>query len=225
MKFISKNAYIQTAIHGTSFMVSAKNAFFTIARNILRIGAVLTISHLAILAGKLFVMAFATATSYYYFTGGYSDKLHDFVAPTILVMIISWMTASMFFDVLQMAFDSLLMCYVSDDEANNGEPIFAAPKMRDFVKEKGSLSERKARAYADTEPSGGCCSCCCSCCCRRGTAAKKEVGGFGDMERERGDYIDVSAEAEMSVVAHDDDEDVEYEEVEVEVDEEEEEEM
>ena len=233
MKFISKNAYIQTAIHGTSFLASSKNAFYLIARNILRIGAVLTISHLAILAGKLFVMAFATATSYYYFTGGYSDKLHDFVAPTILVMIISWMTASMFFDVLQMAFDSLLMCYVSDDEANNGEPIFAAPKMRDFVKEKGGLSERKARAYADTEPSGGCCSCCCccgsssctcsSCCCRRGTAAKKEVEGVGDMERERGDYIDVSAEAEMSVVAHDD-EDVEYEEVEVEVDEDEEEE-
>ena len=87
MKFISKNAYIQTAIHGTSFMVSAKNAFFIICRNILRIGAVFTVSHLAIIAGKLFVTMLATATSYYYFTGAFSDELHDFVAPTILVMV------------------------------------------------------------------------------------------------------------------------------------------
>ena len=123
MKFISKNAYIQTAIHGTSFMVSAKNAFFTIARNIMRIGAVFTVSHLAIIAGKLFVCMLATASSYYYFTGAFADKLHDFVGPTILVMIISWMTATMFFDVLQMAIDTILICYISDEEANNGEPL------------------------------------------------------------------------------------------------------
>lgn len=149
MKFISKNAFIQTAIHGTSFMVSAKNAFFTIARNILRIGAVFTVSHLAIIAGKLFVCSLATATSYYYFTGAYSDKLHDFVAPTILVMIISWMTASMFFDVLQMAIDTVLMCYVADEEANDGKPIFAGAKMNDFVNENGKMDEDGAKS--------GCC--------------------------------------------------------------------
>ena len=157
MKFISKNAYIQTAIHGTSFMVSAKNAFFTIARNILRIGAVFTVSHLAIIAGKLFVTALATATSYYYFTGEYAEKLHDFVAPTILVFIISWMTASMFFDVLQMAIDTILMCYVADEEANNGAPIFAGAKMNDFVKENGAMSEEDAKAHGEAKSSGGCC--------------------------------------------------------------------
>ena len=136
MKFISKNAYIQTAIHGTSFMISAKNAFFTIARNILRIGAVFTVSHLAVLAGKLFVCMLATASSYYYFTGAYADQLHDFVGPTILVMIISWMTATMFFDVLQMAIDTILICYISDEEANGGTAIFAGAKMSDFVKVK-----------------------------------------------------------------------------------------
>jgi len=152
MKFISKNAYIQTAIHGTSFMVSAKNAFFTIARNIFRIGAVFTVSHLAIIAGKLFVTALATATSYYYFTGDYADRLHDFVAPTILVMIISWMTASMFFDVLQMAIDTILMCYISDEEANNGSPIFAGSKMNDFVKENGAMDP-------DEHHESTCCGC------------------------------------------------------------------
>ena len=44
MKFISRNAYIQTAIHGGGFCTGCKEAFFAIARNIYSIGAVSVIS-------------------------------------------------------------------------------------------------------------------------------------------------------------------------------------
>jgi Plasma-membrane choline transporter len=40
MKFLNKNAYIQTAIFGYSFCKAARKAFFLIARNILRVAAV-----------------------------------------------------------------------------------------------------------------------------------------------------------------------------------------
>ena len=168
MKFISKNAYIQCAIHGTGFMTSAKNAFFIICRNIMRIGAVFTVSHLAIIAGKLFVCMLATGTSYYYFTGAYADKLHDFVAPTILVMIISWMTASMFFDVLQMSIDTILMCYIADEEANDGTAQFAGAKMNDFVKEHGAISEEEHHE-----------SKCCGCGSKPAPAAEPTTAQTG----------------------------------------------
>jgi len=44
MKFLNKNAYIQTAIFGYSFCKAARKAFFLILRNILRISAVAIVS-------------------------------------------------------------------------------------------------------------------------------------------------------------------------------------
>ena len=37
MKFLNKNAYIEVAVYGKNFCVSAKNAFFLLMRNILRV--------------------------------------------------------------------------------------------------------------------------------------------------------------------------------------------
>jgi len=53
MKFLNKNAYIQTAIFGTNFCTSAKNAFFLILRNIARIGACTLVSEFVIIIGKV----------------------------------------------------------------------------------------------------------------------------------------------------------------------------
>lgn len=55
MKFLNKNAYIITAIYGYSFMKSARVAFFTLLRNILRVSAVSLVSDFVLLLGKLFV--------------------------------------------------------------------------------------------------------------------------------------------------------------------------
>jgi choline transporter-like protein 2/4/5 len=44
MKFLNKNAYIQTAIFGYSFCKAARKAFFLILRNVLRISAVAIVS-------------------------------------------------------------------------------------------------------------------------------------------------------------------------------------
>jgi len=54
LKFVAKQAYIQTAIHGTNFCTGAKDAFFTIARNIFSVGAVSVVSGIALVIGKVF---------------------------------------------------------------------------------------------------------------------------------------------------------------------------
>ena len=54
MKFLNKNAYIQTAIHGYSFCKAARSAFFLIARNILRIMAVSFVGDFVLILGKVF---------------------------------------------------------------------------------------------------------------------------------------------------------------------------
>ena len=68
MKFLNKHAFIQTAIHGSSFIVASRNAFFIIARNIIRVGALSTVSSLALFVGKMFVAIMSGCCSYIYFT-------------------------------------------------------------------------------------------------------------------------------------------------------------
>ena len=53
MRFLNKNAYIQTAIYGYSFCKACRNAFFLIARNVLRVIAVSYVSDFVLLLGKV----------------------------------------------------------------------------------------------------------------------------------------------------------------------------
>lgn len=142
LKFISKNAYIQTAIHGTNFCTSCKNAFFLLARNILRIGALYVVSGVLLILGRVFVVVGASAASYYYLTGGYSDKVHGYIAPMVFVIFIAYFTAAMFMDVFQMAADTLIMCFIADEEIHDGVAKYGDKDLHEFVKTNGSLKEK-----------------------------------------------------------------------------------
>ncbi len=114
MKYIAKNAYIQTAIHGSSFLVACKDAFFLIARNIFTVGAVAAVSDLVLFIAKVFVCGTTTATGYFFLNAVLGEKLHDLVGPTVMIMILSWMNVSMFMDVFHMGIDAIIMCYLTD---------------------------------------------------------------------------------------------------------------
>jgi hypothetical protein len=141
MKFIAKHAYIQCAIHGTAFCSSAKNMFALIARNLLRIGALTLTAELVLFIGKLFVTLLATGCSYFFISANFSDQLYDIVGPTIFVAILSWTTATMFMDVLHMSVDTILHCFISDEEHNNGIPVFASDDMKGFVDAHGKMED------------------------------------------------------------------------------------
>merc|ERR1719218_67991 len=64
MKFLNKNAYVQTAIYGTSFMTSAKKAFFLILRNMARVAAVGFVSDFILVIGQMFISMLAGAACY-----------------------------------------------------------------------------------------------------------------------------------------------------------------
>ena len=53
MRFLNKNAYIQTAIYGYSFCKACKCAFFLLLRNILRVAAVNMVADFVLMLGKV----------------------------------------------------------------------------------------------------------------------------------------------------------------------------
>lgn len=139
LKFISKNAYIQTAIAGTPFCRSAANVFSLIANNMMRIGAILVTSQGALFIGKIFVTVLATGTSYIFINDYFTADLYEPVGPTILIAIISWMTATMFMDVLDMAISTIFQCFIADETSNGGVPAFAGDELKGFVDTHGAM--------------------------------------------------------------------------------------
>ena len=115
LRFISRNAYCQTAIHGSSFCFAAKEAFFLICRNVFRVGALAVVSGVALFIGKVFVVSVVGASAYYIFTAKYGNDIQGFAAPTILVMVLAYAIASMFTEVFETAVNCMLQCYISGE--------------------------------------------------------------------------------------------------------------
>lgn len=110
MKMINKNAYILTAVHGTDFITSAKNAFHLIMRNILGVlvlgnvtGMVFFIMQLLISLGA--TACFVTALNVFY------SGLQTTTVLAIIYFIIIFFITMMFFSVFSMAVDTLYLCF------------------------------------------------------------------------------------------------------------------
>lgn len=117
MKFLNKNAYIQTAIYATSFCKSARKAFFLLLRNILRVAAVNTVAEFVLLLGKLFVPCVTTCLAYLcmaYATN--NTEISGIVSPLIFIIILSYFVSAMFSEIFGMGIETILCCYVADEE-------------------------------------------------------------------------------------------------------------
>merc|ERR550519_3316486 len=70
MKFINRNAYILTAINGTNFCKSAKDAFSIILRNVVRVAVLDKVTDFLIFLGKVVITSTVALLSFFYFSGG-----------------------------------------------------------------------------------------------------------------------------------------------------------
>lgn len=143
IKFISKNAYIQTAIFGTKFLSSCKAAFYAIARNIARIGSLHIASTVALFIGKVFVCCICAACAYYILDTEYQNRISGLIAPTMLVLLLSLIVVTMFMDVFHMCIDTVIMCYITDEECNDGKPAFATVETQQFITDHGVSKKDK----------------------------------------------------------------------------------
>ena len=64
-------------------------------------------------------------------------------------MIIAWLTASMFTDVYDTSMDTILMCFITDEESN-GSPKFAPKEMAELVDKHGKLEVEMAKPVGNT---------------------------------------------------------------------------
>ena len=133
MKFINKNAYIQTAIFGTEFCESCRKAFFLILRNAARIGAVSYISAAVLVVGKVFIATITTGIAYFVILQTIQQQLYSFGGPLVLIFFISYKVSDMFMDVFEIAILAILHCFVADEEMFHGRPRYAEGALTAWV--------------------------------------------------------------------------------------------
>jgi len=134
IKFLNKNAYIMISIYGYSFCHGARRGFSLIAGNFLRVAALNCVSGFVVFLGKLFVCA-ATALVAFIYLKRNSDQVGDYVIPTVAIAILAYAISVAFFNVFDIAVDTLLLCFCEDCERNDGKekPYYMSDSLRSHI--------------------------------------------------------------------------------------------
>merc|ERR1712127_598186 len=116
LKYINKQAYIQTAIFGYSFCKASREGFFLLLRNALRISAVSVVSGIVLFIGKVFMTVASAVGGYYYLEIHFGDQLNSLIVPALLIAAAAYAVSEMFNEVFGMAISTMLQCFVVDEE-------------------------------------------------------------------------------------------------------------
>lgn len=118
IKFISKNAYIQIAITGKSFCPAAWNAFILIIKNAMKFGTANAIGFIFNGIGILFIGSVNSLIVYAFlhYVPGYIGLAQNWITPATIGGFIGLIIGSMFMSVYSFSSDTILQCYMVDEE-------------------------------------------------------------------------------------------------------------
>ncbi|KAL7572907.1 hypothetical protein ACA910_004551 [Epithemia clementina (nom. ined.)] len=143
LKFISKHAYIQTAIFSTAFCKSCRKGYYLIARNVYRIAAISYVSSAVLIIGKLFIASITTLLGYYAINENLIDELHSTAGPTIFIFLLSYWVSDFFMDVFDMAITAVLHCFIADEEMFS-DNVYADPDLKKYINDHGSPAKEES---------------------------------------------------------------------------------
>ncbi|XP_073659353.1 choline transporter-like protein 2 isoform X1 [Tursiops truncatus] len=152
IRFLNRNAYIMIAIYGTNFCTSARNAFFLLMRNIIRVAVLDKVTDFLFLLGKLLIVGSVGILAFFFFTHRIrivqdtAPPLNYYWVPILTVIVGSYLIAHGFFSVYGMCVDTLFLCFCEDLERNDGSqerPYFMSPQLRDILLKESAEEEGK----------------------------------------------------------------------------------
>ncbi|XP_022084254.1 choline transporter-like protein 2 isoform X2 [Acanthaster planci] len=162
MKFLNKNAYIMIAIYGKNFCRSAREAFFLLMRNIIRVAVINKITDFLILLGILCITAGVSVAAFFFFTNQITWASNILDVPDvnyywIVIIVIGlgvYVIAKCFFNVFDMAVDTLFLCFLEDLERHDGsaeKPYYMSKAMMKICGKKN-----KSKPVTDNEDEDEC---------------------------------------------------------------------
>jgi len=137
IKFVNKNAYIQTAIFSSGFCESCVESFHLITRNLARLGMVTVVTEFILFIMQAFISLLSTLLAYRLLQYYLFPELNTLFGPTAVVFVLSWFISTQFREIFGMAILTILHCFVADEEMNCETPdnCYAEGSLKDFMKE------------------------------------------------------------------------------------------
>lgn len=143
IRYINKNAYIMIAIYGKNFCASAKDAFLMLATNGIRSLVLSWLSTFLLFLSKLAVTALVGVAGFYVMSNQATflieiNGLNFFWAPLVLFIILSYIVTSSFFNVYDVAIETIFLCYLEDCSKNDGskeKPYYMSKNLRKVLNE------------------------------------------------------------------------------------------
>ena len=170
VEMVNKSAYILIAMDGKSFFPSALQAVKLLVANAARISTVNIISDAVLFLGKVMVALFCA-----FFCFVYLDKyaaagtVSSPIVPVILVGCTSFVFACIFFSVVEMCIETVIIAFCDDCDKNGGVPKYSPQALMDAMGVHKQMAEDLAKRGHPVARH----------CCGGGGAAEKgnEAGG------------------------------------------------
>lgn len=151
MKFLNKEAYIQTAIFGFPFCKAARKGFFLVLRNVRRVAALESVGNFIFFITKIMISATCALACYVWLGAAFREETYSIVWPTAFCACVAYNLGAIFVGVVDMVADTILICFIADEEiygANSGD-CFATPTLRKYIERHPEHKEQPIGVGSD----------------------------------------------------------------------------
>lgn len=142
IKSVNRNAYIMIAITGKSFCKASAIATELIINNILRIGRVNVIGDVILFLGKLCVSLSSAVFAFIMLDGHTYRSAHKISSPLFPVLVcwcLGYVVATLFFAVVEMSIDTIILSFCQDSEEHQGTAQYAPPLLIETLNDQNEM--------------------------------------------------------------------------------------
>jgi hypothetical protein len=154
MAYLTRNALIHVAIYNTSFCRGGKESFKVLTDNMDKIFAVNTVGDFFLFLCKFSVASFSGLVCLLILKNHFED-IDNRAAPALIVAALSYLVGCNFFGTVEMAIDTILVCFCHEEDVVQANPNYR-PYMSDDLKqfiESSQALRVKVGDEADKTPS------------------------------------------------------------------------
>ncbi|KAK7405223.1 hypothetical protein VNO78_06422 [Psophocarpus tetragonolobus] len=143
IKSVNRNAYIMIAITGKSFFSASSIATELIMNNILKIGRLNVIGDVILFLGKLCVSLSCALFSFLMLDTHKYNSAHNKTSSPLFPVVVCWalgyIVATLFFAVVEMSIDTIVLSFCQDSEEHQGTAQYAPPLLMETLSNQNEM--------------------------------------------------------------------------------------
>ncbi|KAK8944084.1 hypothetical protein KSP39_PZI008640 [Platanthera zijinensis] len=143
LRSVNRSGYIMIAINGKGFCKASSIATGLIMNNIMRIGKVNVIGDIILFLGRLCVSLFCALFAFLMLDTYKYKSAHNRISSPLFPVLVCWglgyIVATLFFAVVEMSIDTIILSFCQDADENHGSAQYAPPLLIETLDSQGEM--------------------------------------------------------------------------------------